>query len=542
MESDPNPLPYHEPRTAPTRKRGIFSPRPEVTGLRRWRLPIAFVLLAIGVLCWILLSDSIEGNFKFLWVALDVALTGLVLAGWMLLLSGLPWLGRFATLGGAVLSLVILVFALKLTTRTAGTYTGAGVPKLVWKWTPKHTLAPLGTAVTATAAIDLSSTTPDDSPQFLGTDRDNQIRNVHLSRDWSATPPVELWRRPVGPGWGAFAVVGKYALTQEQRGEEEAVVCYEAATGNPVWEHLNHAHYSEFQAGEGPHATPTIVGGRVYVQGATGILDCLDGANGKVIWSRDIVRDSQAKKNLYYGQSGSPLIHDKLVIVPGPAGETSLLAYDRNTGELAWKAGHENASYASPVFAIVAGVPQVLNVNQHAIAGFNPTDGKMLWESHWPGELPKASQPVPVGSDRVYCSSGYGLGSVFLQIVPSNDTLAARELWHSSMMKTEFTNVVIRDGQAYGLDDSRLTCQDLATGKKNWRGENYGHGQILLADGLLIIQSEPGDVALVDAKPTGATELGRLPALHHMTWNPPTLAGHLLLVRNSREAVCYRLP
>jgi outer membrane protein assembly factor BamB len=541
MESYPNPLPYSEPQT-PAPRRRPFAPRPDVTGFRRWRVPLLLFLLADGVIVWILATDSIEGNFKLPWAAVFVVLTGMALGLWLLLFSGLTWRRRFAALAGAALTLFGLVTFVKFTMRTDGTYTGAGVPKLVWKWTPRHTVAPLGTSVVKTAATDLSSTTPDDSPQFLGTDRDNQIRNVHLSRDWSATPPVELWRRPVGQGWGAFAVVGKYALTQEQRGEEEAVVCYEAATGNPMWQHLNHATFTEFQAGEGPHATPTVSGGRVYVQGATGILDCLDGANGKVIWSRDIVKDADAKENLHYGQSGSPLIHEKLVIVPGPAGGPSLLAYDKETGQVVWKAGHENASYASPIFATVAGVPQVLNVNQHAIASFNPADGKMLWESHWSGEMPKSSQPVPIGNDRVYSSSGYGLGSVLLQIASSNDTLTTSELWHSPTMKTEFTNVVIRDGHAYGLDDSRLTCQDLATGKKKWRGENYGHGQILLADNLLIIQSEPGDVALVDAKPTGATELGRIPALHHMTWNPPTLAGHLLLVRNDREAVCYRLP
>ncbi|MDB5290980.1 MAG: hypothetical protein JWL69_2221 [Phycisphaerales bacterium] len=539
MQTDTNPLPYNEPPTPP-RHGGIFSPRPDVGGVRRVRFPIIFVLLAVAFFVWVLLTDSIEGNFKFLWAAACIVLTGLALAVWLVLFSGLPWLRRFATLGGAALLLFVQVLLARFILRTDGTYTGAGVPKLVWRWTPRHTVAPLGSGVAI--ATDLSTTTPDDFPQFLGPDRDNQIRNIQLSRDWAAHPPVQLWRRPVGPGWGAFAVVGKYALTQEQRGEEEAVVCYEAATGRPMWEHLNHAHFSEFQAGEGPHATPTIFGGRVYVQGATGILDCLDGASGKVIWSHDIVKDAGAQKALYYGQSGSPLIHEKLVIVPGPAGGTSLLAYDKETGVLVWKAGHENASYASPVFATIAGVPQLLNVNQHAIAGFDPADGKTLWEFHWPGDMPKASQPMPVGNDRIYCSSGYGIGSVLFEIHPTGSILSPTELWHTAMMKTEFTNVVVRDGYVYGLDDSRLTCQNLATGKRAWRGENYGHGQILLAGDLLVIQAETGEVALVDAKLTGATELGRINALEGKTWNAPTLAGHLLLVRNDREAACYRLP
>jgi outer membrane protein assembly factor BamB len=109
-------------------------------------------------------------------------------------------------------------------------------------------------------------------------------------------------------------------------------------------------------------------------------------------------------------------------------------------------------------------------------------------------------------------------------------------------MKTQFNSVSVRDGFFYGLDDSMLACVEMSSGERKWKGGRYGSGQTLLADGLLIIQSEPGAVLLAEAKPDGFVELGRLDALRAKTWNHPTLAGRYLLVRNDREAVCYELP
>ena len=132
-----------------------------------------------------------------------------------------------------------------------------------------------------------------DHPQFLGRNRDGVAHGVRLVRDWKTQPPEELWRRKIGLGWSAFAVAGDYAVTQEQRGDKELVVCYELKTGQPRWIHEHDARLRDNQGGDGPRATPTIVEGRVYTLGGTGILDCLDGASGKNLWSRDTLADNQ---------------------------------------------------------------------------------------------------------------------------------------------------------------------------------------------------------------------------------------------------------
>jgi len=119
--------------------------------------------------------------------------------------------------------------------------------------------------------------------------------------------------------------------------------------------------------------------------------------------------------------------------------------------------------------------------------------------------------------------------------------LSVAEVWKNRDMKSEFSNIVARGGFLYGLDDGILACVEIATGERKWKDGRYGHGQLLLVDDLLLVQTEQGPVALVEANPTGYREVARLKALGAKTWNTPALAGEFLLLRNDQEAVCYRL-
>ena len=198
------------------------------------------------------------------------------------------------------------------------------------------------------------------------------------------------------------------------------------------------------------------------------------------------------------------------------------------------------------LLATLAGVEQILIVNHHAIVAHDPANGRVLWRYPWIGDQPKVPQPVPIGADKVLIASGYGIGCMLLDIKAGPDgELSASEAWkkHSLKLKPKFTNVVLHEGFVYGLDDGRsLVCLDLARGERKWQGGHYGHGQILLVGDLLLVQSEEGDVALVEATPKRYRELTRFKAIEGKTWNNPALAGRYLLVRNAEEAACYELP
>ena len=149
----------------------------------------------------------------------------------------------------------------------------------------------------------------------------------------------------------------------------------------------------------------------------------------------------------------------------GDVDHSSLLAFRKDTGEPAWQAGNDKASYSSPTLATLAKVRQLLSVNAGSVSAHDPATGKVLWEHSWPGEFAKCSQPVPLPPDRLFISAGYGIGCALLRI-EHDKTWNVTEVWKNKNLKTMFTNAVVRDGFAYGLDDGILVCLDLATGAK----------------------------------------------------------------------------
>lgn len=524
-------------------------------------MPIVILGLAVAGLATVWSQSELDRNIQAWLVGIVVILSCLLGAFWFLFLSRFPWRLRL----GVTALVVLAVIGLRQAVRVDGTTDGRGLPRLVWKWSkPKPPAGPLPAVAsapespgssTATGAAPATAQTAQagqrdvpvglkDVPQFFGPNRDGRITGAGLARDWTTQPPRELWRQPIGPAWSAFAVVGGYALTQEQRGEDECVTCYEALTGRLVWSQANRTRFFQWQAGEGPHATPTVDRGRVFAYGATGRLDCLDLATGQRIWSRSVLSENQLE-NLEWGTSASPLVYDDLVVVTGGKGPgPTVLAFDRETGEPRWRSGTDRASYASPILARLAGQLVVVSFNAGTLTAHDATTGTLRLEQRWGNDKPpKAAQPVVLDGDRLFVSAGYGMGcELFQATAGAEGALALASIWKGPRMKAQFNSVAVRDGFFYGLDDGRLACVAVDSGERAWKDGRFGSGQTLVVDDLVLIQAESGPVVLAEAKPEAYRELGRIPALSSKTWNHPTLAGRYLFVRNDREAVAYELP
>jgi outer membrane protein assembly factor BamB len=273
------------------------------------------------------------------------------------------------------------------------------------------------------------------------------------------------------------------------------------------------------------------------------MLNALDLGSGAVLWRHHVLRENGAA-NPSWGKSCSPLVAGGRVIVSaGGRDGRSLVAYDAVTGELAWAAGNDASSYASPVLATLAGRSQVLIFNEASVAAHDPETGALLWSHEWPGQQPNVAPPLPLTANRVLFSSGYGVGSKVFEIAAGPDgALGASLVWESPRLKSKFANLLLRDGSVYGLDDGVFTCLDAATGERRWKEGRYGHGQLLMVDDVLLVQTEDGELVLVEPSPSGLSELSRFAALDGKTWNPPALAGRTLLVRNDLEAAAYELP
>jgi outer membrane protein assembly factor BamB len=512
--------------------------------LKRAWMPIAILLVGVGGFTALVLADALEPMQQF-FIGMGIILaTPLLLVFWLLFLSGLRWHERLLYLIAGSVSTAGLVFGLSKVLRWDGSVGGSGIPRLRWVWTETRE-APLDDLkVESNKQVEFYPFKETDYPQFLGRDRNGVAHGVRLVRDWQSQPPKELWRSRIGLGWSAFAIAGDYAITQEQRENKELVVCYELKTGAVRWTHEHEVRLQDKQGGDGPRATPTLVEGRVYTLGGTGLLDCIDAATGKNLWTRDTLADYDLK-NLIWGKSCSPLVvEDKVIVTGGLKKRDCLLAYDRETGEPLWHVGDDEASYSSPALATFDGQKQLLSVNAHSVTGHDPKDGKVLWKFAWPGDMAKASQPVPLPGNRLFLSAGYKVGCVLLHITHGSDgQWSAETVWVGrNKMATQFSNVVIAHNCAFGLDCRELACIDLATGERKWKGKTYNFGQVLLAGDVMVVQAEDGDVALVEANPDAFQEVARLPALHDKTWNNPVLAGPYLLLRNDQEVVCYQVP
>ena len=430
--------------------------------------------------------------------------------------------------------------------RTAGA-TGNFKNEFHWRWskTPEERLLAQGddeTAAPPAAPAPAAAGMKDDWPGFRGPQRDGAVRGVQIKSDWSASPPVELWRQPIGPGWSSFAVHAGRLYTQEQRGNDEIVACYDVNTGKPVWRHRDPARFWESIGGPGPRATPTLSNGRVYSLGATGNMNVLDDRTGAVVWSRNAVSDSGAKIP-GWGISGSPLVIDDLVIV---AASGNLVAYDLATGKPRWLGPQGSNSYSSPQLVTINGVKQILLMSSTGVTSVSPANGQLLWNYSWPSDT-RILQPAAIADGEFMISVGDGMGGNGMRriaVKQGSSGWTTEERWTSEDLISNFNDFVIHKGHAYGFDYGTVACIDLKDGKRKWKGARYGYGQLLLLpdQDVLLVLSEKGEVALVKATPDQFTELARFPAIKGKSWNHPVLAGDVFLVRNDQEMAAFRLP
>jgi outer membrane protein assembly factor BamB len=377
---------------------------------------------------------------------------------------------------------------------------------------------------------------------FRGAQRDGRYDEMPINTNWPADGLPRLWQQPCGGGYGSFAIANGLAFTIEQRRDKEVVIAYDLATGREVWTNDWPAFFSESMGGDGPRSTPTYDDGNVYTLGALGELRCLDAASGKLIWSRNILTEA-ASAPPTYGMAASPLIvEEKLIVLGAGHGGKSIHCYNKKDGVPIWSVLLDETGYASPMAVTLAGTRQAIICLAERTVGID-FGGKMLWEVPWRivnHQMPIA-QPIIVSSNRFLLSAGYFTGSTVIEIKKTGDGFEPQTVWRNRNMKNKFSSSVLWQEYVFGLDEDVLTCISAATGERKWKEGRYGYGQLLLANGCLVILTGEGELALVRANPDRHEELARFPAIHGKTWNCPAIGDGKLLVRNSAEMACFDL-
>ena len=559
----PSPATPHAP------KRFLNWPRWRTWGNGLYVGTLVFLVFAVTVV-WLSPYQPVGRSIPWMVTQSAALLAVLMTWLWLVFAANISW-GEVSIFAGALT--LVMISAASSVRRID--LTGDIFPVFEFRWEPtreervrQHLAATAAQAAKLTPSDIPIAAEPEDAPAYRGIGRDGTVIGPKLREDWNEKPPRPVWEGEIGEGYSAFACVGNFLVTLEQRGPQEALVCYDVATGLQLWADEWASRFDEAMGGPGPRSTPTIDGKLVYAFGANGDLLCRELATGKEVWQTNVLKKYELK-NTTWAMASSPLVNAQQVIVDAGGGDPAagplLIAFDKLTGELAWKSsgvkamvdvasgagshdkaaeGENGAGYASPVLVKLAGVEQILILDGFGVRGVDPTNGQQFWFHPFRnGPLINVAQPIVLEGDRVLVSASYDIGSEMLQISRDEDeNWAVKSLWKKKSLRSKFSSPIVCDGLIYGVDEGIMVCLDPHDGTRLWKGGRCGHGQLILTNDQILVLTESGDAVLVRPNPQKYDEICRFPALAgDKNWNPPTLVRGRLFVRNHLRKAAYDL-
>lgn len=384
--------------------------------------------------------------------------------------------------------------------------------------------------------------------EWGGPKRDFHVEAKGLREQWPDDGPRRLWERSIGEGYSGITADDGRLFTMCRSDGQEMVVALDPSNGKTLWEHKYDAptppkHVRQF--GEGPRATPTVSGDRVYSAGVTGILTCLEKKTGKEIWTHKLNEEFEGTF-LMHGYSSSPLVHGDLVIamVGGPG--HSIVAFNKMDGKLAWKRHDYVNSYSSPMVIDVDGQEQLLCFMGKEIVGLSPESGDLLWRYEH-GNRYDQNICMPVwGEDRIlFISSVDECGSRGLKLTRKGDKTNVEEVWHNKKVGVHHSNAVRIGDYIYtsagGQGPSLLHAVNVKTGEVAWKKRGFSKATMLAAGDWLIVLDEDGNLGLCRATPDRFKVLAKICLLEKPAWTVPTLVGTRLYLRDKGKIMALDL-
>ena len=374
-------------------------------------------------------------------------------------------------------------------------------------------------------------------PQWRGPNRDGISKETGLLKQWPAEGPPLAWKAiGAGRGYSSFSISNGKLYTMGLRGDREFVIAFDVATGKEAWATPNGTAFRN-DRGDGPRGTPTIDGDRVYALGGAGDLSALDARTGKVVWTKNILKEFGGS-NITWGISESPLVLGNKVLVNAGGRDASIVALNKADGSVIWKSQSDEAGYSSAIPAEINGITQVVFFTARRAVGLDSRDGRLLWDYEKPANnVANAATPI-ARANRIFISSDYGTGGGVVEIKPDNK---AQEIYFNKDMKNHHSSSVLIGDHLYGYSSHILTAMKFDTGEVAWRSRSVGKGSLVYADGHLYLLSENGVVGLVEATPTEYKEKGRfrIPQESLPTWAHPVVAGGRLYLRDQDTIYAY---
>ena len=403
------------------------------------------------------------------------------------------------------------------------------------------------TALLAFSTLALAaSAAGSDWPQWRGPDRTAVSPETGLLKAWPADGPKRLWLfENAGNGYSGPAIAGGKYFTLGTRDGSEILLVLDAATGKELWT-AKLGKILDNGWGDGPRGTPTVDGDRVYALSGRGDLVCVSVATGKILWQNTM--KSLGGEIPKWGYAESVLVDGPHVVCTPGGAKGTVAALDKLTGKVVWQSTDltEAAHYSSIVPAVINGQPQLVQRNEKSIFGLSPKDGKLLWQTGFPGRTAVIPTPIVRGNE-VYVTAGYGAGSKLVRIAADNQVT---DVYENKVMKNHHGGVVLVGNHIYGHNDNGWVCQDFATGAEVWMNKSVGKGTVSSADGMLYCLDErTGAVVLVAASPQAWKEVSRFtlspqskirsPKGH--IWTHPVISHGKLYLRDQELVYCFDL-
>ena len=383
-----------------------------------------------------------------------------------------------------------------------------------------------------------------DWPQWRGPDRSDVSKETGLLKAWRSGGPNRVWLfENAGNGYSGPAIAGGKLFTIGTRGGQEILLILNANTGKELLTTKLGA-VLDNDWGDGPRGTPTVDGDRVYALSGPGNLVCVGVADGKIHWQVSMKELGGSKPN--WGYTESVLVDGGLVLCTPGGSKGAVAALDKTTGKVRWQSKEftEPAHYSSIVPARINGTPQYVQRTEKAVVGLSVTDGKLLWETSFPGRTAVIPTPI-VRDNNVYVTAGYGAGSKMVRIEPDNQVTTVYE---NKVMKNHHGGAILVGDHVYGYGDPGWVCQDFNTGESVWNSRKLGKGAIGYADGMIYcVDESSGEVVLAEASPEGWKEHGRfkldpqtkIRSARGRIWTHPVIANGKLYLRDQDMIYCF---
>ncbi|UCE60524.1 MAG: PQQ-like beta-propeller repeat protein [Phycisphaerales bacterium] len=406
-------------------------------------------------------------------------------------------------------------------------------------------------------------------PQWGGPNRNFTIETTGLADSWSDEGPRRLWERELGAGYSAIVCDDGALYTMYRKkptDEVEYTIALDARSGATLWQHENRAKLlappDQRWGGQGPNATPLVVGDRLFTVGSRAVLHCFDKKSGRVLWEHDLVRKCGAVLTNSVGYCSSPIAYDKTVIVTvdSLSGENvpdlernavpkleasagspghSIVAFDQISGEIRWKGVRVDTTFSSPIVVNVGGNDQLVSSTYGGVLGVDPKSGALLWQHPMRGGT---VTPVWNGEDLVFHSSdGERTLGIVVKLAGEGGTTSIEELWQSKKLRISQATPVRVGDVLVGANDTLLMGVDYRTGRRLWGKRGFANASCVYGDGKLIILDENGRLTLATASRDGLGIHSQCQVTERYSFSVPTLAGTHLYVRDRKNIVALEL-